>query len=252
MPWKKKADGALFTNDAGDPIWLKDDNAEQIVPGDGIARLNAEARDLRIAKEAAETKLKTFDGIEPDKARDAIAKLKDVDLSKLVGQDKVDEIRKQIKSDYEAQIHAKDEAYNKLQSQTRNAVLDASFASSKFIGERVASPAGMFKDSFSKSFKFDDEGKMYAVDSSGNMIYNERGERAGFDEAIAKLVDNHPDKKMILKAQQSNGTGNPGNGTQTGGDVRKVLRSDFDAMPPAQQAAVAGEAREGKVTIANS
>ena len=67
----------------GKPVYVHEDGKE--VPFDAaqavgkIASLNAEAKQHREAKEAAEAKLKAFDGLDADKAKKALETVANLD-----------------------------------------------------------------------------------------------------------------------------------------------------------------------------
>ena len=82
----------------GKPVYVHDDGKE--VPFDApgamakIASLNAEAKTHREAKEAAEAKLKAFDGIEDaEAAKKALATVKNLDDKKLVDAGEVEKLK---------------------------------------------------------------------------------------------------------------------------------------------------------------
>ena len=72
----------------GKPVYIHDDGKE--VPFDAvttvsrISTLNREAQSHREAKEAAEASLKTFEGLDPEKARKAVEGLSGVELMPMV------------------------------------------------------------------------------------------------------------------------------------------------------------------------
>ena len=98
----------IVTDDAGLPLVVNDDGNE--VPLDGIHLLDkipvlqAEAKKHREAKEAAETALKSYEGLDPEKAREAVRKISDIDLTKLIDKGKVEEVRAEVKASYEAKL----------------------------------------------------------------------------------------------------------------------------------------------------
>jgi hypothetical protein len=123
------------------------------------------------------------------------------------------------------------------------------FANSTFIRENVALPPDIFEAYFKPSLKVKD-GKIEVYDKSGNRLFSKQrsGEYAEPEEAFALLVEQHPQKATILKAPGHSGSGNQGvGGTQ--GKGRIILRTEFDAMPPMEQAATAKLMGEGKVTV---
>lgn len=246
--WKLDADGKLELKD-GNPIYVDASGRELTVKGDTISQLNGEAKTHREAKEAAEGKLKAFEGLDPTKAREAIEKLAQIDQGQLIAAGKVDEVRNQITSQFTTQLTERDNANKALQAQIDGMHISSAFTGSEFIRDRVAVPRDMFEATFRNNFKMVD-GKLTAYDKSGNPIYSKQnmGQLADAEEAIQQLVDQHPNKDIILKANSGNGTGNGGGGGGNG-RVRTMKRSDFEALPAHQQASHAAAMGKGELSI---
>lgn len=226
----------------GKPVYVSDDGKETAFDAPGtvatISRLNREAQTHREAKEAAETKLRAFDGIEdPAAAKDALSKIAGLDAKQLLDAGKVEEIKA-------AAIKAKDEEYkpilaerDRLLSELHSEKIGGSFARSKFIADKIAVPADIIESRFGKSFKLED-GKVVAYDQAGNQIYSKAnpGEAAGFDEALEILVDGYAYKDSILKGTGNSGGGSRGSNGQ-GGGAKTISREAFEALSPADKQA---------------
>jgi hypothetical protein len=246
--WKLDADGKIVMKD-GNPVWVDANGGEAILDGGTITRLNGEAKTLRERAEKAETKLTTFKDIDPDKARQALETLGKIDQKTLIDAGKVDEVRQQITTQFTAQLAEKDNALKALQTNFDNAQINSLFAGSDFIRERVAVPRDMFEATFKNNFKMED-GKPVAYGKDGNRLMSKAkiGEFADAAEALELLVDQHPQKDVILKASGGTGTGNNGNtGGRGGGKTMK--RAEFDQLQGHQQAEVAAKARAGEMQI---
>lgn len=224
----------------GKPVYVHDDGKE--IPFDApatvakIGALNGEAKTYRERAEAAEGKLKGFDGIEdPAKALEALKTLKNLDDKKLVDAGKVDEIKAEVTKVYEGKlaelqkvIEGKDGHIYKLEVSNR-------FKSSPFM-EKLILPPDIAEATFGQNFKIED-GKVVGY-INGNKIYSRKtaGELADFDEAFEAIIDAYPMKDRILKSSSQSGTGadqGKGGGQHQGG--ASVTRSQFDQMaPPAQ------------------
>jgi hypothetical protein len=236
----------------GKPVYVHDDGKE--VPFDApttaatITRLNGEAKAHREAKEAAEAKLKTFEGIEDGeaakKALETVKNLKDGDL---VTAGKVEEIKAAAKKAAEEQVAAAAKASgetianltgerDKLQADLYSEKIGGAFSRSKFIADKVAIPADLLQAQFGQRFKVED-GKTVAYDAAGNKIYSRTkpGELADFDEALETIVDSYAHKDAILKGTGNSGGGaRQGNGGQTNG-AKTISRAEFDALPPVER-----------------
>lgn len=202
-----------------------------------ISRLNGEARSHREAKEAAETKLKTFDGIEdPAAAKDALAKIANLKDKDLIEAGKVEEIKAAAIKAVEERYKPVEEERDRLKSELFGEKIGGSFARSKFIAEKAAVPADMVQARFGQNFKIED-GKVAAYDQSGNKIYSRAkpGEAADFEEALEILIDQYPYKDNILKGTGGGSGGKPGNGGGNGG--KTISRAEFENLAPADRAA---------------
>ena len=74
------------------------------------------------------------------------------------------------------------------------------------------------------------------------------GEYATPDEALELMVEAHPQKDIILKADVGTGSGNTG-GAGSGGASRVIRRSEFDKMAPQQQSQLLAKMRTGEIRL---
>lgn len=249
MPWKTDDKQVLVLVD-GNPVWIADDGKEMSVQGNTISRLNNEAKTHREAKEAAETRLAAYKDVpDPVAAKKAIDTLKDVDLSKMVGMNKLEEAKQEITRQWQDKFSGVETERNGLRLQLDNMLLASAFSGSKFMQERVAIPSEMMVATFGRHFKIEDN-KVVPYDHLGAKLLSKSrmGEYADFDEALTMFVEAYPHKDAILRAPNSSGTGNNGGGGNKPGS-KFVKRSDFEKMSPADQAANALKARTGEVTL---
>lgn len=239
------------------PIFIHPDGREAPFDADttvaNISRLNSEAKNHREAKEAAEAKLKAFEGIEDgEAARKALETVKNIKDGELVQAGKVQEIKdaaaasaKQAVADATRAAEAREktlaEQNAKLTSDLNNHIIGGSFSSSKFIAEKLAIPADIAQKFFGDRFKVD-AGKLVPLDQSGNPIFSatRHGEHADFDEALQVMVGQYANKDMILKGSGASGSGAKGS-DGGGGGKKSLTRAQFDAMDPAGKAAAAKE-----------
>lgn len=248
--WKMDGD-KLALDGNGNPIYVNSEGAEQSVKGDTIATLNSEAKNHRTAKEAAEAQLAKFkvDGklIDPDAAVKAIQTVSNIDAKKLIDSGEVDKVRDQMRQEFTTQLNEKDTRINELTGTNKTLLVDKAFDSSQFVRDRLAVPIDMFRDSFGKNVRVGDDGKIEYYGRDGNRLLSKKaaGEYATGDEAFELMIEQHPQKDTILKANQNGGTGNDGNGGGRGRG-RTISRTDFEALPPGEQAAIA---TKGEVAI---
>lgn len=222
----------------------KDTPYDVVAAASKVTQLNGEAMGHRKAKEAAEEKLKAFEGIEdPKAAKAALDKIKALGDKELLDAGKVEEIKaaavKAVEDAKTAAIEAKDNEIKTItgerdtyKSQLDDALIGGSFSASKFVSEKTVLPPDFMRSHFGKNFRVD-KGKILAFEDDGTTpIYSSSkpGELADFEDAISKLVSKHPQKEMILK-----GTGNNGSGSQhgqSGGGGKTITRSEFDRLSP--------------------
>jgi hypothetical protein len=228
-------DGKTFAEvQEGKPLYVHDDGKEVAFDAPGtvatISRLNGEAKGHREAKEAAEARLKAFEGIEDgEAARKALETIRNIDEGKLIAAGKVEEIKAAAKKAAEEQVAAANKAHaeelattkaerDKLQSALYDEKIGGSFSRSKFIADKIAIPADLLQAQFGQRFKVE-EGRIVAYDQAGNKIFSrvKPGDIADFDEALEVLVDAYPHKDAILKGSGGGSGAKPANsgGTET-------------------------------------
>lgn len=263
MKLKLDEQGHVVVQD-GKPVFTHEDGRD--VPFDAVAtvatitRLNSEARTHREAKEAAEARVKLFEGIEDaDAARKALETVKNIKDGDLIAAGKVEEIKAAAKRAAEEQVtaanrsHAEELTRTKaerdgLQATLYDERIGGSFDRSKFITDKLAIPGDIAKAAFGKAFKIED-GKTVAYDATGNKIFSRvrPGDLADFDEALETLVENYPHRDQIMKGSGASGSG--ANGGSGSGGKKAYTRAEFNTFEPAKQAEVAAAVRGGKATL---
>jgi hypothetical protein len=235
---------------------LYDNNGEEFAFDAGstyikIQELQRENKTHRESKADLESKLKSLDGIDPDKYRQAVDSLSKIDQKKLIEAGDVDKLRREIedsfKAKYEPEINSARDEMNKMKSQYNSEKLSNAFNGSAYIRDNVAVPSDIARAAFGDRFKIED-GKMIATDSQGNTIYSRKnpGNPADFDEAIMQIIDAYPNRDSILKAANHQGTGGANSG---GGQKRNITRTQFESLSPVEKASVAKSMSEGAISI---
>jgi hypothetical protein len=231
----------------GKPVYVADDGKDVIFDYpttlQTISRLNGEAKSHREAKEAAEGKIKAFEGIDdPEKARKAIEIVKNLDDKKLIEAGEVDRIKQEAAAAFEERLKAQEKKYkpivderDKYQSELFQEKIGGAFNRSKFIQDKMAIPVDLAQARFGNNFTVI-EGKIVAKDASGNQVYSRAkpGELADFDEALEMLVDAYPYRDNILKGSGASGGGAGGSAGGAGGK-KTMARAQFDALAPAEK-----------------
>ncbi|HWG06004.1 MAG TPA: DUF6651 domain-containing protein [Beijerinckiaceae bacterium] len=207
-----------------------------------ISRLNGEAKTHREAKEAAQTALEKFKDLDPDKARQALQTVANLDAKKLVDAGEVEKIRQETASAYEEKIRGVEDKYKPVVEERdglRNALhsekIGNAFSRSKFIADKIAVPVDMVQAAFGNRFKIDAD-QIVAIGADGNKIFSRAnpGNIATFDEALEIMVDAYPNKNAILKGSGANGGGGNGGGGANGDKTK--TRAAFEALGPAERA----------------
>lgn len=256
MPFKYNADGTIATSGEGAqkfPIFIHADGREAPFDADTtvstIGRLNGEAKSHREAKEAAELRLKSFEGIEDGAAAlAALATVKNLGAGELKTAAQVQEIKDAAaKSATEAVAAATRQSAEalklatdqnaKLTNDLNSHIIGGSFSSSKFIAEKLAIPADIAQKVFGDRFKVDG-GKLVPMNPDGTPIFSatDHGNHAGFDEALSVIVGQYANKDAILKGSGASGGGATG-GKGGGGGDKAITRAQFNAMDGSARAA---------------
>lgn len=217
-----------------------------------IKRLNGEAKGHREAKEAAETKLKAFEGItDVEAAKKALETVADLDTGKLLTAGKGEEIRLAAEKAAKDQMKAATDAanaklaeweqkYGKLEHDYHGEKIATGFGASKFIADKLTLPGPAVQPIFAQNFKVED-GKVIGYDSAGQQIYSKSkpGSIADFDEALEILVDSWPYKDTILKGANGGGSGGRPGTNGTGG--KTITRAAFDGKSSSEKATMIRE-----------
>lgn len=240
MKLKLDEAGHVVVSD-GKPVYVRDDGTEVAFDAPGtvatISRLNGEAKGHREAKEAAEAKLKPFEGIsDPAAAKKALETIANLDAKKLVDAGDVEKVKaeaiKAVEEQYKPIVAERDALKTELYSEK----IGGAFARSKVIADKFVIPVDMVQARFGSNFKLE-EGKVVAYDQNGNKVFSKSnpGELAGFDEALETLVASYPYKEHILKGTGGNGAG--ARGGTGGGDqgTKQMGRDEFTKLSPADQ-----------------
>ena len=243
------ADGTAVEVKDGHPVYIGSDGQEMIVKSDTLSSLRNEAKTHRTEKEQLQAKMKDYEGLDPKKAREALEIASKLEQKQLIDAGKVDEVRNQITSQYTAQLSEKDKMVQGLQGKIEQLLVNNVFANSEFVRNNLAIPRDMFEAYFRSNFKVEND-QVVAYDRAGNRLMSKKaiGEFAGPEEALEILVEAHPQKDIILKADVGTGSGNNGGGGNSGRSA-VIRRSEFEKKTPAQQAEISAKIRAGEMRL---
>jgi hypothetical protein len=240
MKLKLDSNGNVVLQD-GKPVYVHDDGKEIAFDAAAavaaISARNAEAKTNRERAEAAEAKVKLFEGIDdPAAAKKALDTVKNLSNKQLVDAGEVEKVKNEAIKAIEEKYGPVVKENEALKHQLHSERIGGSFARSKVIAEKFTIPADMVESRFGKHFTLED-GKVVATDAAGNRIYSRSrpGELADFDEALETLVDHYPHKDHILKGSGATGSGTSQSNGGAGGK-KTLTRSQFEALSPMEQA----------------
>lgn len=235
----------------GMPVYVHDDGTEN--PFDAaeamsrIENLNGEAKKHRLNAKEANEKLEMYKGIEdPAKALKALETVKNLDDKKLIDAGEVEKLKKSVTeaaeadkkalvTTYEGQIGELSEKLEKTQSNMLELLISSEFNKSEFFtGEapRTNLPPDVAYHYFKGYFDVEGEGVEAKVVGklNGEPILSRKnyGKPATFDEAMAVIIDQSPNKERIMKATPGGpgATGGPG----SPGSSKTIKRGDMDAF----------------------
>lgn len=253
MKLKVDANNNVVVQD-GKPVYVKDDGSEIAFDVAGttstISRLNAEAKTNRERAEAAETKLKGFDGIDDAQAAlKALGIVSNIDAKKLIDAGEVEKVKGEISKAFQTQLDAANGKSQTLEQQLYAEKVGGAFSRSKFIAEKLAIPADLVEARFGRSFAIE-EGRIVAKDNNGNKLYSSSnpGELASFDEALGMIVQQYPNRDQILKSSGASGGGSSQSQAGTG-SKKTMTRAQFDGLPALEKASAAKEVGQGRAVL---
>lgn len=252
MPWKvtevKVQDGenivskkVIAQDGEGNPIWIhENDGKETGVDAQHyfstIPKLISEKRALKDERTNLQAELKglqeKFEDLDPEKAREALKTIQNLSDKKLIDSKKVDELRLQLKEEFDKAMEKKTVEYNDVVSKLKsdldssnkmvhNLTISNAFKGSSILNgpdKKITLPVDVSEDYWGKYFKPEMiDGKVRPVGYIGDRpIYSSSrpGELASFDEAIMTIIEMSPFKNDILKGVGSSGGGANGSGQE--------------------------------------
>lgn len=217
----------------GNPVYIHDDGSEH--PFDAksahvaLATAKREAGEFRTKLKEATDKLSAFSGIEdPEAALKALQFAASMDGKKVMDDEGIQKLIQAALKPVQEKLTAAEATVKEKDGHIYKLEVSNKFQSSQFVKDKLLTPPDMLEAAFGKHFTIE-SGKVIAKDASGNPIYSKinAGEPAGFDEALAALVDSHPMKDNLYKATGASGAGSQGGG---GGGQQQQAKSSLDKI----------------------
>lgn len=165
--------------------------------------------------------LKAYKGIDPKSAQEAIETMKNLKGKELLDANGIKALKadmresfdtelSKVHSDYKKLLDEKDTVIGVKENTIKHQAITQKFANSEFFtGEkpRTIYPPEDAVRIFSHRFFVDGEGPDIVVlgkDKEGNVMMSQKnhGDPADFDEAMARIIEEHPNKARILNTQK--------------------------------------------------
>jgi len=222
-------EGGADKGDKGSDGASDSDDSDGDKSGGGISDKEAELlRDLMKKKEAnkelkgklseLETKLKSWDGLNPEEVRALVKEKQDAETAKLEAKGQFEKVKEQILDAHKKELQAKDDEIAALKAQLDGSAgtiekltVGHSFDNSKFIAEEMTLTPRKARVVFGSHFDIE-EGRVVAYDkprgeSGRAQLVDGKGDPLGFEAALKKLVETDPDADTLIRSKAKPGAG---------------------------------------------
>lgn len=210
---------------------------------------NDENAKRRLENKELTERLALFADLDPEKAKEALGIVANLDAKKLVDAKDMEALKAQIEAAWVAKLDGQKAAYDTQvadlttkvaaeQDRVRAITLKNEFFKSEYLKQTIYDPVrdDAFK-LFGDRFKVEpgDNGDMRIVlenaDGTPLLSTARPGQPASFDEAIEHIFSNHPQKDHLMKGGQASGSGAHGGG----GGAKTTLQQLQDQLAVAQK-----------------
>lgn len=233
----------------GCPVYVYDDGRE--APFDAATTLNnytqrianLEEEKTRHYTKSSQYKedLKKFEGIDPEKARAAMATVQNLKDKQLLDSQGIEALKTEMRSSFDGEKKQLVDNHNKALQlkdadiQERDATIHDLLVTQRFhmsdyfTGENpktIYPPEDAAKifghHFFVEQVQGTNKRRVIAKDSDGNVVMSRKnhGDPAGFDEAMQIIIDKHPNKNRFLASGKGGGPDTYGNTGPGAGDVK--------------------------------
>lgn len=182
------------------------------------AALLKEVMDKKSKLTAAQAALKAFDGVDPAKYRELIAKEQAAEQATLEAKGDFDRVKemmadahKREKADLETQKTSMQEQISAKDAVIAELTIGNSFAMSAFIKDQMILSPSKTRKQYGDHFETEN-GVIVAYDkpkgeNGRQKLINGAGEPLGFEDALTQIVEADPDKKTMMKSNAKPGAG---------------------------------------------
>ena len=246
----------------GKPVYTLADGSEVGYNGEELAvhvnKLNQENGGRRLAEKEANEKLKAFEGIDAEAARKAISIAANLDGKTMIDAEQAEQSKQAAIQVVVGERDVARQDNEKLKGAFAGQMIDAQFAQSKFVQEKLIVPSSMVAATFSAHFTVEDMDtapRLVAKGADGNPIYSRStpGAVAGFDEALESLINAYPHRDEIMKGAGKPGSGAPGSGGGgPNGSARTVTQKEAQELILSDPAGFHKQLEEKQVVIADN
>lgn len=199
---------------------------------------NDESATRRLEIKDLKEKLAIFEGIDPEKAKEALATVANLDAKQLLDAKQVETMKSQWESTFVQNKAASDAAYEAkitelntdletIHSRVKKMLIQRVFTDSKFLEsttfDKLRDAAYMmFGNRFVVEQGDNGDYRVVAKNPDGTQILSvaRPGQPATMDEAMETIISSHPQKDYILKGSQAGGSGAHGS---AGGGAKGTL-----------------------------
>jgi hypothetical protein len=197
-----------------------------------VMALKAKLKEKDSAVKAIEEK---YSGIDLEAAREALKAAEEAETKELERKGEYERLLAKQKEKADALIEAEKQRVKEMEEKLQAAMrsvdelsLGNAFAHSKFIQEKLALTPNKTRALYAQHFDIED-GKLVAYDkpkgaTDRTPLISATGEPLSFDDAIAEIINNDPDKEYLLKAEGRQGAGSKASNVKA--DLEKKTYTD--------------------------
>jgi len=183
-----------------------------------VMRHKTAAKDAKAAADKAAADLKLFEGIDPVKVREMIAKEKDVETKRLEAAGEFTKVKEQMNTQHQEAISAKDEEIKTLKGQITSKTgqieeltIGTGFGQSKFITDETVLSSVKARKIYGDHFDIV-EGSVVGYDKPRGEegrapIVDAKGSNMPFNDAIKHMINADPDRDTLLRTKLKPGSG---------------------------------------------
>lgn len=203
----------------GVPVYVADDGTELALDAAklhaSLKQVNQESLGRRKEIERLSEQVKAFEGLDPQQARDALAKVQALSDKKLLDASEVEKLKSQIEAGYKAKLDDAGKTLAEREKLVHELTIGAAFANSSFLREQTVLPADVAREYFGKHFTVElVNGKpaVIAKDGNGNPIMDSANpaQYAAPEKALQTLVHSSPLRDQLLRSGKAGGGNGPG------------------------------------------